>query len=245
MKRKTFSVATTVILAGAIITAFAQKTDNWTSWSKKDAQKMLTDSPWSKTQVDTDASEQMYSPTAVANTSAVNDRRADSGARNQAINLTFHVRFFSARPVREALARMIELGQNMDPKTAGEAITRLHSFAEMKSPDSIIVTVTFESPDGRYSGPAIQAFSGALTATLKNDCYLQRADGKRLFLDEYVPPGKDGFGARFMFARQPEGQPFITDASGEIRFYAKLPNIPTVDRRFKVADMKYQGELEY
>ena len=125
-------------------------------------------------------------------------------------------------------------------------VTRLHNFADMKAGDSIIVTVTFASPDGRYSGPVLQAFSSAVTATLKNDAYLQRSDGKQLFLEEYVPPGKDGFGARFIFQRNPDGQPFITDKSGEIRFYAKFPNSSLkVDRRFKVAEMMYEGALEY
>jgi hypothetical protein len=185
----------------------------------------------------------MFSPTAGAGTSSVNSARAVSGANNQSINLTFHVRFFSARPIREALARKMELDQNGNLK--GDQLTRLHNWTEIKSPDSIIITVSFDSPDGRYSGPAIQDFGSATTATLKNDCYLQRSDGKQLFLQEYVPPGKDGFGGRFIFARNVDGQPFINDKSGEIRFYVKFPNLAKIDRRYKVADMMYQGQLEY
>ena len=66
-----------------------------------------------------------------------------------------------------------------------------------------------------------------------------------MFLQEYVPPGKDGFGGRFIFSRDLDRQPFINDKAGEIRFYVKFPEIPKIDRRFKVADMMYQGELEY
>jgi len=247
MKRKSLSIAATVMLVGALATAMAQKADKkWTEWSKKEALKVLDDSPWGRIQVDTDTAEMMFTPTAAPGTSGTNDRRAASGATNQSVNLTFHVRFFSARPIRQALARIMELSQNLDPKTASDTLTKLHNFGEMKSTDSIIVTVTFDSPDGRYSGPAIQAFSSAVTSTMKNDTYLQRSDGKQLFLEEYVPPGKDGFGARFIFLREKDGQPFLNDKAGEIRFYAKYPNSSIkIDRRFKVADMKYQGELEY
>ncbi|HBB97860.1 MAG TPA: hypothetical protein DC054_20960 [Blastocatellia bacterium] len=241
MKHRILNIAATLLVLG-LATAMAQKANQWTDWSKKDAQKILDDSPWGHIQTDTDTREMMFSPTAGAGTSSVNSARAVSGANNQAINLTFRVRFFSARPIRQALARMMEL-ENANLKA--EQLTKLHSFAEIKSSDSIIITVSFDSPDGRYSGPAIQAFGSNTTATLKNDCYLQRSDGKQLFLQEYVPPGKDGFGARFIFSRDLDGQPFINNKSGEIRFYAKFPELQKIDRRFKVADMMYQGQLEY
>ena len=242
MKYRTLNITATLLVLG-LATVMAQKADQWTDWSKKDAQKMLDDSPWGQIQTETDTREMMFSPTSGAGTSSVNSARSVSGANNQSINLTFRVRFFSARPIREALARKMELDQNGNLK--GDQLTRLHNWAEIKSPDSIIVTVSFDSPDGRYSGPAIQDFGSATTATLKNDCYLQRSDGKQLFLQEYVPPGKDGFGGRFIFSRNVDGQPFINDKSGEIRFYVKFPDLAKIDRRYKVADMMYQGQLEY
>ena len=241
MKHKILNTAALLVLG--LTTVMAQQAgQKWTDWSKKEAQKMLDDSPWGHIQTETDTREMMFSPTAGAGTSSVNSARSVSGANNQPINLTFHVRFFSARPIREALARMMELENE---KLKGDQLTRLHNWAEIKSADSIIVTVLFDSPDGRYSGPAIQAFGSNTTATLKNDCYLQRSDGKQLFLQEYVPPGKDGFGGRFIFSRDVDGQPFINDKSSEIRFYVKFPDLAKIDRRFKVADMMYQGQLEY
>jgi hypothetical protein len=74
--------------------------------------------------------------------------------------------------------------------------------------------------------------------------YLER-NGKRLFLEEYIPPGKDGFGARFIFLRTLDEKPFIADNTGEVRFYAKFSNGPKIDRRFKVSEMIYNGGLEY
>ena len=55
--------------------------------------------------------------------------------------------------------------------------------------------------DQRAGNQVMQAFNSAITATLKNNAYLQRGDGKQLFLEEYVPPGKDGFGALELAAR--------------------------------------------
>src|SRR5258708_31107856 len=175
MKPKILNIAVLLVLGSA--TAMAQQVDRkWTDWSKKDAQKMLHDSGWGHIQTETDTREMMYPPTTTSQAS-----RVSSGAVNQPVNLIFHVRFFSARPIREALARMMELENE---KLKGDQLTRLHNWAEIKSSDSIIVTVLFDSPDGRYTGPAIQDFGSATTATLKNDCYLQRSDGKQLFLQE-------------------------------------------------------------
>jgi hypothetical protein len=231
----------------ALASATAQKKDKpWTDWSKKDAEKMLNDSPWAQTQTDTDASQMFYSPTSdprmpgVRN-SATSDARLADGATNQTINVTFRVRFFSARPVRQALVRMMELQQKPDPQVA----EKLRNFAAVKSTNSIIVTVSYESTDQRYSGVVMQAFNSGVTGTLKNNTYLERSDGRRLFLEEYVPPGKDGFGARFIFLRELDGQPFISSASAEVRFYAQYPNGIKVNRRFRVSDMMYEGELEY
>jgi hypothetical protein len=241
MKKK-IAIALITLMAAA---AVAQKKDekSWTEWSKKDAEKILADSPWAKVQTDTDTSQMFYSPTQDPQrmgTSSNDSSRLAQGATNQAVNVSFQVRFFSARPVRQALARVIEL----DNKPPAEVVTKLHQFAEMQSTDSVIVTVTFISNDQRYSGIVMQEFNSANTGTMKNDVYLQRADSKQLFIEEYVPPGKDGFGARFIFLREVDGQPFIQDAKGELRFYAKFPNGIKVDRRFKLADMMYQGQLE-
>lgn len=248
MKRTVIGFLAASAFLLAVITATAQKNNKpWTDWSKKDAEKILSDSPWAQTQTDTDNSQMFYSPTTRPGTAAitqppsVNIERGVMGATNQSVDVKFHVRFFSARPVRQALARIMEL----DQKPPADMITRLHNFAELKSTNSIIVTVTYESNDQRYSGIVMQQFNSAITATLKNEAYLERSDGKRLFLEEYIPPGKDGFGARFIFLRELDGQPFITANIGQVRFHAQYPNGLKVDRPFKVADMIYQGGLEY
>ena len=248
MKAKIIVVVALLAIVG---TAIAQKDKKWTDWNQKEAQKMLEDSPWAKVQKETDTSEGFFSPTSAkgvngAGATANDDSRAAQGATNQSTNMTYYVRFFSARPIREALARLTELNnKGMDAAT----IKGIHEgFAEIKSPNSIIVTVSYKGGPGadqRTINPVMQAFNSAVTATLKNKTYLQRSDGKQLFLEEYVPPGKDGFGARFIFLRMPEEKLFVDSNTKEIRFYSELSSSIKIDRRFKVADMMYQGELEY
>jgi len=235
-----------LVLASLASAGFAQKADKpWTEWSKEEVQKLLESSPWAQVQNDTDVSQQFFSPTSdprlTTNPNSTGSVNLAQGATNQSINTKFIVRLFSARPIRQALIRQLVLKQ----KPPDEAFAKMRQFAEVKSENSIIVTVTFESADQRYGNKVMQALNSAITSTLKNNTYLQRNDGKQLFLEEYIPPGKDGFGARFIFLRYPDEKPFVDAKTTELRFFTQLSNDMKVDRRFKIADMMYHGELEY
>jgi hypothetical protein len=242
------SVACALLLSSTLIFARggpSQKKEKlWTDWTQKEAEKVLSGSPWAQTQVDTDTSEMFFSPTndprARGRAQSTDGSRAESGATNQSVNVKFIVRFFSARPIRQALIRLMELKQKPD----ASVVERMHTFANVKSEESIIVTLSVETTDQRYAGVAMQAMGSAITATMKNETYLER-DGKRHFLYEYVPPGQDGFGARFIFLRNVDDKPFISGNSGDVRFFTKYPNSLKVDRVFKLSDMIYEGQLEY
>ena len=154
----------------------------------------------------------------------------------------YGIRFFSARPVRQAFIRIIQLQRkDLEP----DVIERMNNFAEIASADSIIVAVTVEGTDKRSLGKAMQIIGSAATGTLKNTTYLERNDGKRLFLEQYVPPGKDGFGARFIFPRIVDERPFLTPEIHDVRFVSEFGPTIKLNMRFKVADMMLDGKLEY
>ena len=258
MRKLTIAALLTALLATSIIAD--KQLRPWSEWSEKDALKILDDSPWGRTQTETDTSEMFFQPTTANGPNAAS--RAKQGATNSEVHVNFHIRFFTAKPIRQALVRLVQLS-NSDLRS--DAIGRLNDFANIHSTDLIIVTVAFDSTDQRFSGPVMQAFASSTTDVLKNNTYLERKDGKRVFLTEYIPPGKDGFGARFIFPRQVDDKPFLNAESGEVRFcsafsaaaesstmkspqsQAKVPDAPTIklDRRFKVVDMIYDGQLEY
>jgi hypothetical protein len=238
-------IAIIILLASVIVTAQKQA-KSWKEWSKKDAEKILSDSPWAHTQNDTDTSEMFYQPTADPRTAGArapnSGARLEGGATNQETNVKYGIRFFSARPIRQAFVRMILLQRKPEPAVE----ERLNTFAEVPSQDSIIIAVTVESNDKRSLGRVMQIVNSAVTGTLKNTTYLERSDGKRLFLEEYVPPGADGFGARFIFTRKVDGMPFINADDGEIRFVTEYPASPVkLNMKFKVSEMMMDGRLEY
>ncbi len=230
-----------LLLLISAITIGQNKNIPWTEWSKKDAEKVLSDSPWAQTQVDTSLAEMFYQPTSPGRTAPNQGSRNVEGAVNQEMKVTYHIRFFSARPIRQAFARIYQIQEKPD----AEGEKGLRSFAELESKDSIILAVTFESTDGRFSGKAMQAFNSAVTAILKNKTYLERSDGARLFLTQYVPPGRDGFGARFIFQRNVDGHPFITRDTKDVRFSSEVGESLKLNMKFKVTEMIYNGMLEY
>src|ERR1700752_3673898 len=250
-----------ILILITIITgiAAAQDKELWPKWDKGKVNKMLNSSPWAQRQTDTDTSQMTYSPTTNTGTSSigrstsstagggatnvgreVQGDRSDSGASNQAMSVNYHVRFLSAKPIRQALARMIEI-QDKDNKGVRE---QLGPFVERDFSDYIVVSIVFDATDNRAAGPVLQAFGSATTGTLKNQSYLERSDGKRLFIMDYKPPINDGLGAKFVFPRQVDGQPFLTD-SGDVRFFAQLNSKITLSTKYKLHDMMYEGKLEY
>ena len=252
MKKTFFVVLLTVLLLGA---GSAQE-KQWTEWTKVEAEKILNNSGWGQTQTDTDTSEMMYSPTSQSGSGSstrtgvigtqsdrqsINSSRAAQGAKNQAISVNYHVRLLSAKPVRQAFMRVIELAQKTPEK---ELLDGLNAFVQRDFSDFIVVAVAFDSTDGRYSGPALQAFATATLGTLKNKSYLERKDGKRVFLMEYHAPINDGLGAKFIFPRIVDEKNFVTVDSGWFRFYSEVNQIK-LNVTFKTSELMYNGQLDY
>ncbi len=173
---------------------------------------------------------------------SVNNNRVAQGANNQAISVNYHVRLLSAKPVRQAFMRVIELTQKTPDE---ELIGGLRAFVDRDFSEFIVVAVTFDSTDGRYSGPALQAFASSNAGKLKNNTYLERKDGKRVFLMQYQAPINDGLGAKFIFPRVVDEKKFLNAESGTFRFYSEVTAQLKLNVSFKMADMMYNGQLEY
>ena len=243
------------IIGGLVAIVSAQKAGKpWTEWDAKEVKKTLDNSGWGQVQTETNTSEMFYTPTGTPQSGS--KRGMDEGVTNQATSMNYHIRFLSAKPIRQAVIRNIELTQKKPANDQQKAFIDNKVFEQY-----IVVSVFFDGPDGRASGRDIQAFGAANVGVLKNQTFLERKDGKRLFLTDYRPPGSDGLGAKFLFARLDDGKPFITADTGTVRFYSEVPSAPRPDTnstgssqttnvlklnmRFKTADMMFDGKLEY
>jgi len=267
----------TVILALLFLMAFTAlgqtQTKPWKEWNKKEAEKVLNDSPWGQTQIETDTSEMFFTPTTRTGAGDSASRR-EEGATNQATSVKYHIRWLSAKPIREALVRLEQL-------TTGKMSAQLEFFADGPSYTRIVIAVTFEATDQRLGSKVMQAFSTADMAVLKNSTYLELKNGQRIFLQQYVPPQQNVLGAAlFVFPRNVEFRPLMTADSLGVRFHSEYENKTgldgagnppgqtsnprqntntlsrvsnpgespyrfRLDMKFKVPDMVYRGNLEY
>jgi hypothetical protein len=245
---KKLGIILTIVSALVIGVEAQKKVKPWTEWTEKEALKMLNDSAWGQTQTDTDTSEMFYSPNSqnrnpignrpLDTSGGSNNDRTTQGQTNQATNVDYRIRLLTAKPIRQALARRAQI---QNPQLAEQ----LKAFAEQHTDKYIVVAVDFESRDRRYSGPAMQIFNSANTGVLKNNTYLENNDGKRLFLQEYIAPINDGMGAKFVFPRTQNNEQFVNEQSGYLRFYSEVAKNIKLNMRFKIADMMYDGKLEY
>ncbi|MDX6305779.1 MAG: hypothetical protein QOI77_2748 [Blastocatellia bacterium] len=256
LKLMSLAAALLTISLAATFTPAQKDIKSWMELPRKDAEKLLANSPWSQTQIDTDASEMFYSPTkagtaaigrstsagTVGDQQSINNNRADRGAVNQAINIKYRISFLSARPIRQAFAKMILSSQ---PQATDNLVAQLQSFVDRDFSPYIVISVGVDSSDERFSGPIMQAINSANTGALKNNAYLERQDGKRLFLISYQPPIQDGLGAKFIFPRTENGAFFLTSQSENVRFVAEFNSSFKLNMKFKVADMIFDNKLEY
>lgn len=245
---KKLAIILTFVFAAVIGAEAQKKVKPWTEWTEKEVLNMLNNSAWGQTQTDTNTSEMFYTPNSqnrnsigsrpLEGSSSASNNRSTQGQLNQATYIDYRIRLLTAKPIRQALARRAQM-QNPD------LAEQLKAFAEQQTDKYIVVAVSYDSKDGRFSGPAMQTFNSANIGVLKNNTYLENKDGKRLFLQEYIAPIKDGMGAKFVFPRTLDNELFVNEQSGYLRFYSEMSENLKLNMRFKIADMMYDGKLEY
>ena len=241
----------TVLLCSAFVlltlSASAQKQQKpWTEWSEKDATKIMTDSAWAQTQKETTDSDVPTGPggsgSATRNATGREEKNAQSGEsvgrNNMGLTFTYSLAFLTAKPVRQAVVRLLEI---KTPEMPAAQATERRAFIDRDFGDFIVVTLKLGGTDKSKVTPAENLLKGDPKA-FKDTAYLERKDGKRVALVDYRAP--DQMGAKFIFPRTVEGKPFLDETSGEVRIYVELGKTK-VNRRFKVADMMYDGKLEY
>ena len=232
-----FSAAALALLLGLLGSAAAQVDKKpYTEWSEKEAEKLLEKSGWAQTQIFTDTAGTFSTgPGRTVNSSQTRSAGVDQ--------VNFHIRFLSAKPVRQAISRIMEIRQKGE--LSDQMAAQLKTFATSDFPDLVVVTVTV---DGSQSQGRLQEANALLnkltTVDLKNNTYLLVKD-QRVFLQEYQPPRRDGLGARLIFPRLVDGKPILATDSDEVRFVSELSSAFKLNMRYKVKEMVYQGRLEY
>jgi hypothetical protein len=211
----------------------------YTEWSEKDARKVLENSPWGQTQVYSNTSNEFGTGIGRGAVGAQDRSSGDYSAHY----LNIRIRFLSAKPVRQAFARLVTLMQN--GQVNDQLNSQLKAFATQDFPDYIVVSLDC---DAKESKNEIREFKALLDnrsiANLKNNTYLSGKGGEHVYITAYQPPKNDNLGAKLIFPRLVNGAPFITPDTDEVHFHSSFQQF-TLDMRYKVKDMMFDGKLEY
>jgi hypothetical protein len=126
---------------------------------------------------------------------------------------TFYVRFLSARPVREAYARIQQINHGYDRMSPEER--RRFEKAQSRNLDLdvsrwIVVSVSFRSNDPNEESSVRRFFQSETAKTLKNKVYLSTQTCPQLEVSSYFPPREESVGAKFVFPREVNGAPVVT-----------------------------------
>jgi len=234
--RKTTLVVICILIAAASAAAQDFWNQPFETWTRRQVASVISDSPWAQTQ-----------------TFSVALGGADAGLRGEKELFTkFTVRFFSARPVREAYVRLMQLVNNYDgmaPAQRQEFDTRFNRALNLDVSDRIILALEFASNNPTAMREMTQFFQNVRTDSIRQDVYLINQHGGRVQLKEYFPPSPDGTGAKFVFPRSLDGKPVIAAGDKEVRFEFYVPTEGGQKQKllitFKVAKMNYHGELNY
>ncbi len=241
MRRTALIFFVMLFAASALI---AQTGKPWLEWNMKETTKVLNESGWGQTQLETreaDGASAAITNTGSSRNMIPRDASKDSpGAITSYIK--YYIRLLSAKPVRQAVVRKLMIDS---PEMPAERQTQLKAFAEATTSDYIVVAVVAEAKDASMGGMALQAFKTATLESLKDSTYLERADGQRLPLEDFVAPVADGLGAKFVFKRMLNNKPFLEAGSGQMKFYSQLGKNIKLEARYKVSEMMYDGHLEY
>ena len=234
-----------IVLVVATNVSFSQdKTKPWTEWSRKDAEKILNDSAWGQTQTVT--SSDSSSTSAITKTEGAGNesvsRSGQSGESMGSKSTFYRARFLTARPVREAFSRLLILSQ---PNAGKDLTDQLQGFIDRDFGKYLVVAFNVDASDPKMAAGMMAAMTRMSTDALKGKVYLERKDGKRLELIDYKPPIADNMGAKFIFERELDGQPFLTPESDSVKFIMEPSEKLKVNLKYKVASMMYNGKLEY
>ncbi len=167
------------------------------SWSMDKAVEMLNVSPWARQETFTRVISGVGS--------------GISGEKE--IYNTFYVRFLSARPIREAYARIQQIQNGYDkmsPEEKKRFETAQQPNLEMDTSRWIVVSVGFRSNDPNEESMVRRFFQSQTAQTLKNKAYLSTTECPQLELSAYFPPREESIGAKFVFSRELNGVPILT-----------------------------------
>jgi hypothetical protein len=259
MKNHRSILIITSLLAAALFGcaghAEAQEKDaernDYRQWTRADVIKMLSDSPWARTQTQRVQRHGQVRSIAGQNEAATGERKGELTSAEDAYDYTFTMRLRSALPVRQAIVRLVQLESNYDRMAKGERAaldTQTRELLECKEcADYYVVSVGFASSNNSSSDLIYQWFNGQTLPGIKGYIYLANERGRRRDVARFIPPRSPGEEVFFLFPRLDEqGQPLFTPADRKLIFrMSDLKANSVTNFTLDISRLTVNGKVEF
>ncbi|MFN7944894.1 MAG: hypothetical protein U0Z53_06050 [Blastocatellia bacterium] len=233
----------TVLLTGFVLAQSKEfwQTRDYRQWTEKECRKLLDNSPWAQDHT--------------INSTYIEPLQTQSSdrARERNTQMTYHVQFRSALPVRQALVRLQQLSSKYDqmpPEQKQEFDQRAARLLEANFADIVAVHVSYSSNVAIYDREMANYWQVQTTEKLRNSTFLIGPKGQK------IPPQRvtvtTGAGREFTlyFPRLVEGQPLVTPQDKSIKLEFNHPRVSDQNEsrvllEFKIEKMLMQGAVVY
>jgi hypothetical protein len=204
---------------------------DYKEWAAKDCEKILTDSPWAKSQ--------SYYGTGLGS----------AGEGGQAYT-KFIIQFLSALPVRHATIRSQQIAAKYDklpPEEKQKFDQQAAAYLAADYSQKIVVKVNYETNVSSAMIDMDRSWGTKTIANFQNSAFLIGSKGVKVAADGYSV--KTGYFI-LTFPRQKDGKPLLTTEDKSLILQFEYTAIQSMGDgkgqfEFKVKDMIYSGEIAY
>lgn len=229
--RQATSLAMVALLLGISAQAQAWKQKSPEQWSRKDCEKLLSDSPWART----------WERTGGLVVSRVTP-----------IRTTYVAQLWSVRMLRQAIVRIAQLDsgyRSLTPEQKKAQDAEAERFIDADSPDAVVVQVVFATNSSAGERDLRVEWQKLSLEVLKERVSLVGPHGKVAPVG-YTKPGVEQNEFQLVFPRTLNGKPLVqeNDAFLRVEFIHPGKGILGADRvviEFFPKDMLLDGKLTY
>lgn len=256
----TLILITTILAGGLLQFALAQDpilAKPFEQWTKEDAKKILSDSPWATMQevrIKYAGESRIVAggPQPTSGTSVRSEQNTISSAGAEApVDFQFTLRLRSSMPVRQALVRLRQIDGKYDKlsdkdRAAFDAKTK----GLLECPacvENYVMTLSSKSAQSPGADAVYSVFKGGRIEDLKRYIYIANERGDQRPLIHFVPPKVPGDEATFFFPRLDDsGVPLLTPANKELVFNVTNNEINIVTNfKIDVSKLVMNGKVEF
>ncbi len=257
---RTLIVAAALLAGGLASLVLAQDSilsRPFDQWTKEDAKRILSDSPWAimqevRIKYAGESRPVAGGPQPLSGTSNRTEQNTiNSAGAEPPVDFQFTLRLRSAMPIRQALVRLKQIEAKYDKLGDKDRVAfDVKTKGLLECPacaDNYVITLSSKSAQSPGADAVYSVLKGGRLEDLRRYVYIANERGERRLLIHFVPPKVPGDEATFFFSRLDDsGLPLLTPESKELVFNVTNNEVNIVTNfKLDVSKLVMNGKVEF